>query len=435
MAEYWPRIVDGIIRSKLMAIGALSIEGPKGCGKTETGKHFAGSVVAFSDPRNPSATRAARDDPSSVLAGPVPRLLDEWQTVPELWDAVRFEVDDRREPGQFILTGSSVPPRGARAHVGAGRFASVTMRTMSLYESRESSGAVSIAGLFGGSPLPRCESHHTISDIAGFIVRGGWPGAVTNGLSGGSFADDYVDMICRGGISLADGVNRDSRKVRNLMRSVARNISTLASMKTIVDDSAEEAGEGEAASRKTVSSYYTALEETFVVEDVPACGDSARSGTPLRQSPKRQMADPSIAASLLGLNEDGLMDDRRTMGFLFESLCDRDLRVYSESLGGRLGHYHDTNDLEVDAVIELRDGRWAAAEIKLGDSGIDEGARSLNRLSAKLKRDAEREADRKGSPSGKRKNPPSFRMVLTGSGYAYTREDGVIVVPIGCLGP
>lgn len=433
--EYWPRLIDAEITRKLREVGALSIEGPKGCGKTRTGRQFASSFVALSDPRNPSPTTAARNDPASILGGDTPRMIDEWQTVPSMWDAVRFEADERGLPGQFILAGSSVPPIEGRAHVGAGRFSCITMRPMSLFESRESSGRISLRGMLDGRPVEGCESGLDLDGVAGAIVRGGWPGAVTNGASGGGFADDYVETICRGGISLSDGVRRDPDRVRAILRSVARNISTAAAMTTISGDlNASEDGDVR-LSHKSAISYYEALRNTFIVEDQPACGQTVRSATPLRETPKRQLCDPSLAASVLGLDEQGLRDDWRTFGFLFESLCVRDLRIYSDTLDAKVSHYHDSNDLEVDAIIETRDGRWGAVEVKLTDRGTDDGARNLLRLAEKMRRAGEKETGRQGTPSGKGKNPPAFMMVLTGTGYAYMRDDGVAVVPIGCLGP
>lgn len=421
-AEYWPRIADSSVHSKLSVMGAVSIEGPKACGKTETGKHFSNSHVYISDPRNMNIMVAAKTDPSSILQGESPRLLDEWQVFPQLWDAVRYEVDERGKPGQFILTGSSIPTREGRIHTGSGRFGFVTMRTMSLYESRESKGNVSMAGLFRGEPLKYGESKHTVRDIADISVRGGWPQAVTNGYKGPVLADEYVESICRGGISLSDGVKRDPLLVRNILRSLARNTSTLASLKTITSDVCTYAeSNGAMATSKTVSSYCNALRDTYVIEDIPACGNSARSKTPLRESAKRQLTDPSIAASLLGLDTNGLMDDLQTFWFIFETLCDRDIRTYAEAMDGRVGHYHDNNDLEVDAIVETDDGRWGAIEMKLGGGYADDGAKNLNRLEDKVVKE------------GKRR--PEFKMVLTSTGLTYKRDDGVIVVPIGCLGP
>lgn len=422
VAEYWPRIVDGAIESKLSMMGAISIEGPKACGKTATGLHFSKSHTFLSDPREPDILRTAKMDPRSIMSGEPPMLLDEWQLHPPLWDAVRYEVDERGMPGQFILTGSSVPTREGRIHTGSGRFGFITMRTMSMFESRESKGNVSLNGLFNGRPLEYGKTEHTLKDIAEISTRGGWPRAVIDGYKGPATADEYVEAICRGGISLSDGVKREPMLVRNILRSLARNASTLASMKTITSDVSLYAEvNGADATSKTVASYCNALRDTYVTEDLPACGGSARSKTPLRESPKRQLTDPSLVTSLLGLNADGLIDDLQTFGFVFETLCDRDLRVYADSFKGRIGHYHDSNDLEVDAIIETDDGRWGAIEMKLGGGYADDGAKNLNRLEDKIVKDCGR--------------PPVFKMVLTSTGYTYKRDDGVIVVPIGCLGP
>ena len=421
-AEYWPRIADVAIRSELSNKGAVSISGLRGCGKTETGRHFSNSQAYLSDPRDLNMMLVAKTDPSSILQGDSPRLLDEWQTFPQLQYAIGCEMDKKGTPGRFIMTSSSMPTDNDRIHTRSGRFGFVTMRTMSLYESRESNGNVSMAGLFRGEPLRYGESKHTVRDIADISVRGGWPQAVTNGYKRPVLADEYVKSICRGGISLSDGVRRDPLLVRNILRSLAKNTSTLASLKTITSDVCTYAeSNGAMATSKTISSYCNALKDTYVTEDIPACGNSARSKTPLRESAKRQLTDPSIAASLLGLDSDGLMNDLQTFRFIFETLCDRDIRTYVEAMGGRVGHYHDNNDLEVDAIVEKDDGRWGAIEMKLGGGYADDGAKNLNRLEDKVVKE------------GKRR--PEFKMVLTSTGLTYKRDDGVIVVPIGCLGP
>lgn len=420
--RYWPRIADGIIERKLSAMGAVSIQGLRGCGKTATAERLSGSSVHLSDSRDPNTAMLARIAPSSVLKGEQPRLLDDWPTVPLLWNAVKFEADEGSGPGMYLLTGSHEPRDRSELHPGSGRFGFVTMRPMSLYESRESKGAVSLSGLFDGRPLEHGKSALSLKNVADIAARGGWPEAVVNGLRGHGYADRYVESVCRGGISMTDSVKRSPVLVRGMLRSIAKSASSLTSLKTITAETCDLVqSDGESVTYKTVSSYYNALKDVYVSEDVPPCGPSARSRTPMRESGKRQLADPSLIASLLGLDADRLMTDLRSFGSVFESLCDRDLRAYAEPFGGTVGHYHDSNDLEVDAIVETRDGRWGAIEMKLGGGYADDGAKNLNRLEDKIVKDGGR--------------PPVFKMVLTSTGYAYKRDDGVIVVPIGCLGP
>lgn len=417
--EYWPRIADAVIERKLLTVGAVSLQGPRGCGKTATASHISRSSASLSDP---GTAMLANVSPSEVLCGESPRLIDDWPIAPSIWNAVKFEVDDRSLSGQFILAGSHEPASRSDLHCGAGRFGFVTMRPMSLYESRESKGNVSLGGLFNGMSIEYGESAHTLRDIAGIASRGGWPEAVVNGLEGRGFADAYLEAVCNGGISMTDGIRRDPALARGILRSIAKGSSALTSIKAIMSDACGYLQpEGISATYKTVASYCNALNDVYVCEDVPPCGSPARSKTPVRESAKRQLADPSLIASLLGLDADGLMEDLQAFGAVFESLCDRDLRAYAEPFGGTVGHYHDSNDLEVNAIVETRDGRWGAVEMKLGGGYADDGAKNLNRLEDKIV---------KGD--GK---PPVFKMVLTSTGYTYKRDDGVIVVPIGCLGP
>lgn len=417
---YMKRIADALLQKKLASSGAVLIEGPKWCGKTRTATMASKSQLFMQDPdRQVSYLKAADTKPSILLAGETPRLLDEWQTAPVLWDAVRFMVDQRGEAGQFILTGSAVPQDDAVQHTGTGRISRLMMRPMSLYESKESNGTVSLRDLFNGKCDIDAVSDLSIEDIAFAITRGGWPASIgATGDVAFSHAIDYVEAIIHADISRVDGINKNPDRVRALMRSLARNISTLASNATIRNDIA--AGDVDnTISDKTIAQYLGALNRIFVTDNIPAWNPALRSKTAIRTSPKRQFIDPSIAAAVMRMTPTRLLDDFEYFGFLFESLCDRDLRVYAEANDGQLFHYRDSSDLEADAVICLNDGRWALIEIKLGMKGAEEGAAHLIELKNKINTTKMKE--------------PSFLMVLTGSEFAYRREDGVFVVPIGCL--
>ncbi|MBQ9880228.1 MAG: ATP-binding protein [Clostridia bacterium] len=417
--EYLPRIADEIISDRLRSIGAILIEGPKWCGKTWTAARASKSQLYMQDPdKKGSYLKAADTKPSLLLKGDKPRLLDEWQTAPVLWDAVRFAVDQSGEYGQFILTGSAVPRDNVVEHTGTGRIARITMRPMSLYESSESNGSVSLGELFDGKTDIDGLSDLSIEQIAFAIVRGGWPASVgEDEKTAFRHAVDYVEAVINQDISAVDGVEKSPARVRALMRSLARNVSTLATVKTICDDIT--AGNDQSLSEKTISGYMNALDRIFVTENSPAWNPVLRSRTAIRTSPKRQFVDPSIAAATMRLSPERLLDDFSYFGFLFESLCDRDLRIYAESIDGELYHYRDKSNLEADAVICLKDGRWAAIEIKLGAKEIEEAAKHLLLLKDKVNAEKMKE--------------PSFLMVLTGTEFAYRRDDGVFVVPVGCL--
>lgn len=417
--QYLERIADKILQERLNAAGAVLIEGPKWCGKTRTATEISKSQLYMQDPDKAlSYLKAADTKPSLLLKGETPRLLDEWQTAPMLWDAVRFMVDQRGEPGQFILTGSAVPRDNVVQHTGTGRISRMLMRPMSLYESLESNGSVSLRDLFDGKTDIESFSELTIEEIAVAIVRGGWPASIgeDNKVSL-RHAIDYVEAIINADVSKVDGVEKNPARVRALLRSLARNISTLATIRTIRDDIAM--GEDETLSEKTISQYLNALSRIFVVENLPAWNPALRSKTAIRTSAKRQFTDPSIAAAVMRLTPERLLDDFNYFGFLFEALCDRDLRVYAEANDGEVFHYRDRSGLEADAVVCLHDGRWAAIEVKLGSREIEEAAVHLLEL--------------KGKINTAKMKEPSFLMVLTGSELAYRREDGVFVVPIGCL--
>ena len=417
--KYMHRIADKLLQERLEASGAVLVEGPKWCGKTRTSLELAKSHLFMQDPdKRSSYLKTADIKPSLLLQGATPRLIDEWQIAPVLWDAVRFVVDQRGESGQFILTGSAVPRDNVVEHTGTGRIARLVMRPMSLYESGESNGSISLHDLFEGKIEVEGISSLTIEKIAFAIVRGGWPASVFDKEKVAlRRAIDYVEAVINKDMSKVDGIEKNPVRVRMLLRSLARNISTFASMQTIADDITM--GNKESLSVKTISQYMNALNRIFVTEDIPAWSPSLRSKTTIRTSPKRQFVDPSIATAVMRLTPKRLLDDFNYFGFLFESLCDRDLRIYAEANDGEIFHYHDKNELEADAVICLNDGRWAAVEVKLGSREIDAAAKSLIALKKKV--------------NTKQMQEPSFLMILTGTEFAYQRKDGVFVVPLGCL--
>jgi predicted AAA+ superfamily ATPase len=417
--KYLPRIADTLLAERLEASGAVLVEGAKWCGKTRTAMEASKSQLFMQDPdKRASYLKAADTKPSLLLRGETPRLLGEWQTAPVLWDAVRYAVDMSGEAGQFILTGSAVPRDSAVQHTGTGRISRLTMRPMSLFESGESNGTVSLKSLFDGDTDIESFSGLSIEKTAFAIVRGGWPASIGESEEIAlRHAIDYVEAIISQDASRVDGIEKNPVRVRALMRSLSRSISTLATLKTIRSDIAM--GEGESLSDKTISQYLNALNRIFVTEDVPAWNPSLRSKTAIRASAKRQFVDPSIASAVMRLSPNSLLDDFSYFGFLFESLCVRDLRVYSEAIDGQVFHYRDSSGLASDAVIALNDGRWAAVEVKLGSKEIEEAANRLTELKKKV-------------DTGKMRDP-SFLMILTGTEIAYKRSDGVLVVPIGCL--
>lgn len=421
--EYRPRIVDNIIKSRLESSGALLIEGAKWCGKTTTGGNAARSALYMQDPDMYAANMAAvRVQPSVLLEGDVPRLLDEWQMAPVLWDAVRFAVDQRQEAGQFILTGSAVPADDAVMHSGTGRIARLRMRPMSLFESGESTGVISLKKIFAGQSIDEAVvSTLSIPQLAYATVRGGWPGALgKTEQSAVQTARDYVESLIHADVSRVDNVKRNPSRVEAILKSLARNISTMAKASSIEKDVTEN-GDVLSMARNTLREYLTALERLFVVENVPAWNPALRSRTAIRTAAKRHFVDPSIAAAVMNLSPEALLHDFLYFGFLFKSLCVRDLRIYSQPLDGRVYHYRDKNDLETDIVVVLGDGRWGAIEVKLGAREIDDAAANLLKLKNIINTDTMR--------------GPSFLMVLTGTEYGYTRHDGVHVVPIGVLAP
>ncbi len=418
---YLKRIADGLLQERLRSSGAVLVEGPKWCGKTATATRASNSQLFMQDPdKSASYLMAADTKPSLLLQGDTPRLLDEWQSAPVLWDAVRFMVDQRGgKPGQFILTGSAVPQDDAVQHTGTGRISRLMMRPMSLFESLESNGMVSLKSLFEGKTNPEGFSELSIESIASAIVRGGWPASIGDEESIAlRHAVDYVEAVINADVSRVDGVEKNPARVRALMRSYARNIATMATIRTIRDDIA--LGDADTSvSEKTISQYLTALDRIFVTENLPAWNPVLRSKTAIRTSVKRHFVDPSIATAVMRLTPSRLLDDFQYFGFLFKSLCTRDLRVYAEAIDGQVFHYRDASGLESDTVVCLNDGRWAPIEVKLGTKEIEEASEHLLELKAKV--------------DTKKMKEPSFLMILTGTEFAYRRDDGVLVVPIGCL--
>lgn len=417
MKEYLPRLVDDLLIEELEAFGAVLITGPKWCGKTTTGLNQANSTIFLQNPdEREQNLRLADIKPSLLLEGENPRLIDEWQDAPQLWDAVRFSVDQRGETGLYILTGSTTVDESLIAHSGTGRISRLKMRTMSLFESGDSNGEVSISELLVGKDIAS-QSNYSIEDIAELIVCGGWPASVKKSLNVKQRqVAGYCNSIINTEISTADGINRDSEKVYQVLRSYSRHISTQATIQTITSDVTKNF---DSINRNTVGEYLEALRKIFVVEDLKSWSPKLRSKTIISQSPTRHFVDPAIAAYFLDANPKDLLNDLETMGLLFESLVIRDLRIYTENIGGRVYHYRDHSGQEADAILHFKGGNWAAIEVKLGNKAIDEGAESLKRLANKIDQEA--------------MNKPSFLAVITGTGYAYKREDGVYVIPIGCL--
>lgn len=423
MTEYRPRIIDYILKRKLAGIGAVLIEGPKLCGKTTSAEHIAESILYMAKPDEMEQNIKIADlKPSLLLDGNTPRLIDEWQAAPKLWDAVRFEVDHRGKVGQFILTGSAVPVnRDEIFHSGTGRVAWLKMRTMSLFESGESDGSVSMANLFSGDKdIAAKNPIDDIEMIAYLASRGGWP--TTLDLEKDLALEhvyDYIKAVVEIDISRVDNVKRDSERAKTLMKVYARCQGNQVTAEAIKQDML--ANDSDRLDTDTVFSYINALKKIFVIEDMPAWNPNIRSKTAIRTSDTRYFADPSIAVAALGLGPNDLVNDLKTFGFIFETMCVRDLRVYADSLNGQIYHYRDKSGLECDAVIHLRDGKYGLIEIKLGgEDSIEHGATTLKTLRDKIDTD--------------KMNPPSFLMVLAGKGtYAYRREDGVYVVPVGCL--
>lgn len=426
--NYRSRIADRILADKLAAKGAVLIRGPKWCGKTTTAEQQAKSILYMSQPgQRDSNLEIAEIDPGMLLSGDTPRLIDEWQIAPRLWDAVRYEVDHRKQVGQFILTGSAVPvseedKKDKIYHTGTGRFAIIDMLPMSLYESGESSGEVSMEKLFESPIAIKGVNKHSLSDIAYFACRGGWPFSISANLTRNaalSQALDYVDLVVEEDISRVDKKMRNPARARQIMRSYARFQGSQTSVSMIRRDLIS--NETDSLTDETISSYLNALRQIFVINDLSAWNPNLVSKSAIRTSHTRYFSDPSIATASLRIGPEDLLKSLTYFGFVFETLCVRDLRVYAQILDGDVYHYRDSNGLECDAVIHLRNGRYGLIEIKLGGERlIEEGASNLKKLSMIIDRD--------------KMGAPSFMMVLTAVGdYAYRRKDGIYIVPIGCL--
>ena len=418
--NYKSRVYDDILAKMMGTIGAVLIEGPKWCGKTATGMNVANSVIFFQDPdRKEHYQTVMSVKPSLLLQGESPLLLDEWQTYPTIWDAVRFAVDQRGKTGQFILTGSAVPSDNVTEHTGTGRITKMLMRPMSLFESGESNGSVSLAALFDTPEEIDGISMLSIEDLAYLIARGGWPGCLSLSKNDALLVPyNYLEMVINQDVSRVDNIEKNPDRVRSLMRSLARNTATLANNKTVLNDiESNDIG----ISDRSLDRYLNSLRRIFVVEDMPAWMPSIRSKSAIRTANKRHFVDPSLAIASLQLTPKALLDDFETFGFLFESLCARDIRVYTQLLHGGVFHYRDRTGLESDMVIRLHDGRWAAVEVKLGGKLIEEAANNLLTLNRKV--------EEANLPAA------SFMMILTGGQLAYRRPDGIYVVPLGCLKP
>lgn len=421
MKEYYQRVSDKILLDHLESKGAVLIEGAKWCGKTTSAKHIAKSVIEMDRPdMTAQYQQMARINPSNLLEGEVPHLIDEWQIATNIWNAVRYEVDRRGEFGQFILTGSSVPAAlDESMHTGTGRIVRMQMRPMSLFESKDSTGQVSLMDLFNKKDISTVDNH-SIDEIAFLICRGGWPAALNHGKKVAlKQAFDYYDAVVNDDISRVDRVKRDSERTKRILKSYARNVATQASLETIRSDIIS--NDVETFDKEALYGYLNALKRIFVIEDSPAWNPNLRSKTAIRTSDTRYFVDPSIAVAALGLGPTDLVNNLELMGLIFENLCVRDLRIYADALDGSVYHYRDKTGLECDAVIHLRNGSYGLVEVKLGgDQSINEGAESLLKLTSKI--DTEK------------MKKPAFLMVLCGvAPFAYKREDGVFVVPITCL--
>ena len=421
---YRNRITDSALKLKLEAFGATLIVGPKGCGKTTTGKHFAKSFIEFQDEDNRDRYLSVADNmPSKLLIGEKPRLFDEWQDAPKIWGAIRKDVDDTGIKGQYILTGSS-SQKADTPHTGTLRISTLRMFPMSLFESGESSGTVSLKDLFEGKPIEWEKASLSIDDLIYAICRGGWPQSIgiENKEAALSIASDLFYQTCHTDISKISGVKRNPLWAERLLRSYSRNICTLAETKTIYSDTSSTTE----ISKPTFYDYFHDLEDLFIIDEIPAWCPAIRSRDAIRAGNKRNLVDPSIAVAALGLNPDYFNADFKTLGFLFESLCIRDLKIYSSGMNGELSYYHDRYGLEADAVLHLKDGRYALIEFKLGSKEIDMGAKHLCEIEKLV---SEYNKKEKQVPL----RLPDLKLVITATEYGYKRDDGVYVIPIGCL--
>ena len=419
--NYKPRIIDKQVQEYLQTFGAICIEGPKWCGKTWTSSYHANSEFFLADPAgNFQNRRLAEIAPNTVLEGTAPRLIDEWQEYPPLWDAVRYKVDQTNQKGQFILTGSATPNHKGILHSGAGRIAKLRMRTMSLYESGDSSSQISLESLCNGTLTPAMTGEVDLKNLINLIIRGGWPGSLGLPLKQAALLpQQYLQAVIDDDVYRIDEVKRNTQKMRLLLMSLARNESTTATNALLKADIKEK--DAQDIDANTVTSYLDIFKRLFLTDNQPPFASNVRSSVRVRQAEKRHFADPSLACALLKLTPEALLNDLETLGFMFEALCERDLRIYAESFGGTLYHYQDYKNREIDAVIELPDGKWAAFEIKLGANQIDQAAANLKQIKSEFEED-------------KKAVPPSVLCVLCGlSNAAYQRPDGVFVIPLTAL--
>ena len=420
--QYKPRVIDNAVARYLATFGAVCIEGPKWCGKTWTASYHCNSEIMIGDPANNFQNRSLAElSPSLILNGDVPRLIDEWQEVPSLWDAIRYAVDQRAQRGQFILTGSATPKRKGILHSGVGRIGKLRMRPMSLFESGDSTGKISFMNLCNGMIEPTMTGDVDLTKLALMAVRGGWPANLVNSDENAALIpENYIDAVLNDDVSRIDGVKRDLVKMRLLLRSLARNESTTATNKTIKNDIKEI--DDEDIDIDTVASYLDIFERMYLIDNQLPFSMNIRSSSRIRTAKKRHLADPSLTCALLNATPQKLIGDLATFGFIFEALCERDLRIYSESFGASLYHYQDYRNREIDAVVELPDGKWCAFEIKLGANKIDEAAASLIGIRDAILHDGG--------------TAPSVLCVICGmSNAAYARPDGVLVVPVTALCP
>lgn len=421
MENYKARIIDKKIDKYLSVFGAICIEGPKWCGKTWTSSYHSNSEIYIGDPSGNFQNRQlAQMSPSLVLDGETPRLIDEWQEVPPLWDAVRYKVDQTPKKGQFILTGSATPNHKGILHSGAGRIARIRMRTMSLYESGDSSGDVSLEDLCNGKLTPKMTGEVDLKKLIEFIIRGGWPASLGLPIeSAALLPKEYLEAVLNDDIYRVDGVKRNTHKMRLLLRSLARNESTTVSNKTLKNDIKEI--DDEDIDTATIADYLNILDRLFITDNQKPFSTKIRSSVRIKQSEKRHFCDPSLACALLNITPHMLLNDLETLGFLFESLCERDLKIYAESIDAHVYHYQDYKNREIDTIIELNDGRWCAIEIKLGANQIESAAENLKKIYEEMEKDP-------------KSILPSAMIIVCGlSNAAYQREDGIYVVPLTAL--
>lgn len=413
--NYKKRIIEKEIERKMKYSGAVVVEGPKWTGKSTTAELYSKTIVKLQNPITKRQYQTlATISKDEVLSGEKPILFDEWQEVPEIWDFIRLDIDDNKYKGAYLLTGSTKKQNINISHTGTGRINSIYMRPMSLYESGDSIGSVSLADLFEGKKISVKKSKTSINDIAQYICRGGWPGSLDLPLKEQlAVPKELLESIISRDVDEVDGTKKDKEKIRKLIRSYARNISTLATNKTIYKD---QENEGVSIDYKTYETYINALQRLYIVENIKAWSPAIRSASTIRTSDKKQFVDPSIAVAALGLSVDKLKQDFETFGFFFESICSRDVRIYAQSLEGEVYHYNDSSGLEVDLIIELSDGRWAGIEVKLGENEIEKAALNLKKLATIHKT-----------------KKPSFLMIITNTELGYQREDSVYVIPLGIL--